>query len=461
MDRNSANQFVNGRIRTRYNPWWDGAAPRVERVRRDLLGEALGSLSPSRALALVGMRQAGKTTLMRQIVGRLLKPEDGTDGVSPRDILFINFDEPALLPYRSDPMILDRLVDAYRAIQRPHGRPYLFLDEVQNLDHWAHWVRTALGAEEATIVVSGSSAQLLEPELGTVLTGRTRRLTVQPFSFREFLRAREREPTTISEGRGFIQRMREELQHYLRFGGMPAVAAEPDDEGEVHLVQYFEDILNRDVVARHAVRSVRTLKEVALHLLEQTARPFSHHRLKGIHGVGVDQARDYVQHLVEAHMLRELTRYDRRPGVAAKSPRKAYAQDVGLRNAVVAQFSDDWGWLAETVVFNALKARWAGDLFYVEEAQNVKEGRAGYACDFLLWKGTRAAGAVQVSYTSAALQPRELAGLVATMKRFQLPEGLILTDGDSGDIETDGGTVRCRPLWRWLLDREGGEGWSV
>ena len=64
---------------------------------------------------------------------------------------------------------------------------FVFLDEIQEIPGWEKWVRTMHELRKAKIVVSGSNANLLSKELGTLLTGRHLDLTVFPLSFKEFL----------------------------------------------------------------------------------------------------------------------------------------------------------------------------------------------------------------------------------------------------------------------------------
>ena len=72
-------------------------------------------------------------------------------------------------------------------LARPSGVPYLFLDEVRNVRGWARWVRALAETGAARVAVSGSSSRLLEPDIATVLTGRSVTWTLWPLSFGEYL----------------------------------------------------------------------------------------------------------------------------------------------------------------------------------------------------------------------------------------------------------------------------------
>lgn len=65
---------------------------------------------------------------------------------------------------------------------------------------------------------------------------------------------------------------------------------------------------------------------------------------------------------------------------------------------------------------------------------------------------------VQVCFdmTSPKTQEREVAVLKEAMVRFGQTEELVLTFDDEFDVPVEGGVVKVRPAWKWLLNAEGG-----
>jgi uncharacterized protein len=429
----------------RWNPWWDGA-PFDSGIEREALADVCTWLGQTQVLAICGMRRCGKTTLMRQVVRHLLETKTATAD----EILFVNLEEPLFLESRATARVLDQLLDAHRERLQPARKPWLFLDEVQNIDGWARWVRTAAETGRANFVVSGSSSRLLEPDLATVLTGRSITHTLWPLSFREFLefrRGREAEPFTSTN-------ITNRLPEFLRDGGLPEVVLDENrSRREERLKQYFRDILHRDVVSRHAVRSVRALEEVAHHYLVNTARESSINSIKKKYGLAIDQVRSYTEYLVECYLIGTLPRFSFKATVQARSPRKVYARDVGVRNAVAFRFSRDLGHLAETAVFNQLDRVPDTRLFYFYDTKDRAE------CDFVVWRGERPERAIQVCFTADdSLPPREQRGLLAAMDRLDIDTGLLITGKqEPGTHVVDGRTIHEVPLWDWL-SRRGAEG---
>lgn len=376
---------------------------------------------------------------MRQLGTRLVDR-----GASPKDILFVNFEDPVFLELPADARTLDRVLETYQEMIQPGGKPHLFFDEVQEVEGWARWVRARMETGVARFVVSGSSSKVLEPDVATVLTGRNWTMTLWPVSFRELLRFKGVE--VPADEAGLLSRsvvVRQGLADYLRWGGLPEVVLAADDAVKAALLkQYFRDILYRDVVTRHRVRDVRALEQVAHHYLVNTAAQATHNRIKNTYGLAMDQVRSYTEHLEEAYLVRSVPRYSPKASLQARAPRKVYAVDVGMRNAVSFRFSADLGRLAETLVHGQLIRDDDARLFYWE-GQNE--------CDFVVWKGARATAAVQVCQEPGELPEREMSGLLEAMRELDIEEGTVVTNDSTFEKEVEGRRIVGRPLWRWLL----------
>lgn len=420
----------------RGSPW--GSTRQSTGIPREITNSLDPWLARWETLAICGARRSGKTTLMRQLAARLVER-----GKPANEILFVSFEDPVFLQTALDATILDLVFETYREEIRPTGIPTLFLDEIQNIEGWARWVRAKTDTRDVRVVVSGSSSRMLEPDVATVLTGRNHTVTLWPLSFAEFISFKGQEvPSGALTGLG--PSLRPLLMEYLRFGGYPESAlAESDSVREALLKQYFRDILYRDVVSRHQVRDIRALEQTASHLLVNTANLVTYNRLKNTYGLSMDQVRSYARYLDECYLVREVPRFAFKVSTQSRSPRKVHATDVGLRNAVAFRFSEDLGRLAETVVHGQLARNDDLSLFYHQ---------GHHECDLIAWRGDRAVGAYQVCFEDTELPARETAGLVEACKALKLTEGTLITNRVDATETSDGVAVRMVPLWRWLLE---------
>ena len=172
-----------------------------------------------KALAVIGMRRAGKTSFLWQLLAQRL-----AQGVPREGLLYFNFEDERLAELQvSD---LDLLLDEYYRLHpnwRDARRCTFFLDEIQRVDGWELFVRRLLDSENIELFVSGSSAKLLSREVATSMRGRALEAIVTPFSFREALRHAGREPAKPASHLSKAERSQLDhaLANYLQNGGFP------------------------------------------------------------------------------------------------------------------------------------------------------------------------------------------------------------------------------------------------
>ena len=137
-----------------YNPWWEGDYPFDDIIRRRELELKFEELIPSRSvLFLTGLRRVGKTTLMKQAIGKLI-----AKGVSPKKILYVSMDDYLL----RDKSILD-VIDEYRKLHKISTDTfvYLFLDEIAAVPKFRQQLKNLYDKKQSKIVVSSSSTSAL------------------------------------------------------------------------------------------------------------------------------------------------------------------------------------------------------------------------------------------------------------------------------------------------------------
>ena len=154
--------------------------------RREYLERAKTFLETDMVLAIMGIRRAGKSFIMRQVAKDLI-----ANGMSPNETVIVNFEDSRFTDRSVH--VLDQIFETYLQYLDPEHKPCILLDEIHLIDNWERWVRTINELDKAKVIVSGSNAQLLSGELATVLTGRHLDLFVFPVCFEEFLRFRSLE----------------------------------------------------------------------------------------------------------------------------------------------------------------------------------------------------------------------------------------------------------------------------
>lgn len=381
------------------------------------------------AVIISGLRRVGKSTLLAQLAHRL-----GEDA-----FYYVNFEDERFLGFQADDAN-----DLYAHLVELFGERGVFLlDEIQNVPGWERFVRRFMDLG-LKFFITGSNAALLSRELGSRLTGRYVPVELFPFSFAEFLRFRGYPPPDLSRLTTVeAARLQGQLADYLRLGGIPEPLKYPD----LPLARIlYDDVLYRDIATRYRIEEVRALKELAFYLMSNPAGRVSFNKLKEQLRLGsVNTVKNYVEYLENSWLIFTVNVYDFSVKRQQIAPKKVYAIDTGLANAVGFFFSPNTGKLLENLVFLALRRQTPEVYYYTSPG--------GYEIDFYL---PRTGELIQVSQNLAqpAMREREIRALSDALRGLGLTRGLILTDANAAPIETDGLTLEVRSVVEWLLQAQ-------
>jgi hypothetical protein len=393
-------------------------------------------------VAITGVRRSGKSYIMRGALKKL-----ASDGLDPKNTLMVNFEDrrfPELYP-----KLLDELYETYLEFLKPDKKPFIFLDEIHNVPKWEKWVRTMHELGKAKITISGSSSKLLAGELATVLTGRHLDISVFPLSFKEFLQFKNigiKDKLDIASKKTEI---RGAFNEYFEYGGFPEVVL--SSEKKQLLLTYFDDIITRDIEKRFRPKKTGKLRELARFYLTNVSNPVTFNSLKNHLDTTTNTIEKYSAYLEEANIIFFVKRHSYKVREQEKSPRKVYAIDVGLANAIGFKFSSNAGKNAENIVAIRLKKDAREDtntgLYYWKDAQ-------GREVDFVIKEGSMVKQLIQACYDTENLQAkqRETKALLKASRELKCNSLLVITGEKEGEEKTKGKTIRYLPLWKWLLD---------
>lgn len=338
-----------------WNIWWLEPDWKEKWIERESYIKETMNFLGKRIVVLYGIRRAGKTFIMFQIIRKLLE-----NGENPKKIVYINLDDER---YPKEKGAIDKILNTYYELTGIKENFYLFIDEIQRLGDWGGYLRRFTDLRrDIKIIISGSSAGLLEPEVASKLSGRRIDIQVWPFSFAEFLKTRKvivSDPFLQFGGEpGIIQHY---LNEYVQYGGFPEVVLESSVLGKLkYLHSYFSDILHRDIAERHNV-NIRKLKDLTRFLLENIGNQVRPSKLSSYLDLSKPTIYDYLSYLEEVFLifLVEPFGYRKEKIVGLK---KIYSIDTGLRNAI-SKTSKDIGRQAENIIFLHLR-RFTDEIYY-------------------------------------------------------------------------------------------------
>lgn len=390
-------------------------------------------IATGQIVALTGVRRSGKSTLIKQFIkGKIDLGEKRTS------FLYVNFEEPYFMDSLSL-QLLQEIYTAYIEIVKPENKPYLLLDEIQNIPKWEKFVRSLHEKGEAHILTSGSTSKLLSKEFGALLTGRWLELKVYPLNFSEFLQFKGIKAETKLDILTQKNKIRQLLREFLEFGGFPLVVLK--EEKEDLLKRYFDDIITRDIVERYKIKKIDRLRALAKYYLTNFASPISYRRIAKFIGLSLSSIERFSMYLEQSYLVSPIPKFSYSLKEQEVNPRVVYGIDLGLLNMISFRFSDNIGKLYENIVF----------LDLLRGGKNIYYYKGKNECDFVIKAGQQITDAIQVSYTIKENKERELKGLLECMTTFRLKKGLIITDDFETKERITGKTVQYIPLWKWLL----------
>lgn len=384
------------------------------------------------AIVITGIRRCGKSVFLSQIINGFY-----------RKYYYVNFEDERLADFELKDFNL-----LYETCLELFGKAEVFfLDEVQNVAGWEKWVRRMYD-DGFKFFITGSNARLLGRELGTLLTGRHLGFSIYPFSFREALKFHRVDLSAkaayLTEKRAVITRR---FREYLKDGGFP----EHLRYRKIEILQeYFNNIIDRDIVERYNVANVRQLKEIARYLLTNTANPTTYNKIRKLTELkSVNTVIKYLSYLENAYLLFRVPYFGYSLKQQAANPFKVYAADTGMRNAMSFTFSKDIGRIFETVAAIELKRR--NEEIYYWKNPRMEE------VDFVVKKGTKVKRLIQACYDVSDMdtKEREVRALIKAGKELKCDDLTVLTNDYSGEEKVKWfGTakkIKFVPLWKWLL----------
>jgi len=363
------------------------------------------------ALVVSGIRRCGKSVLLHQFVRHEID-----------EVFYFNFADIRLFNFSvNDFVLLDEIVNT-------SGKKILFFDEIQLVTGWELYVRQKLD-QKIRVIITGSNARMLSVELGTNLTGRHISKELFPFSYKEFCLLKN------------LNLNKESYESYIEQGGFPEYLKTNNKE---LLSSLIEDIIYRDIATRHAIRDIRGLKNLCIFLMSVAAKQISPSKLTTVIGVkSPSTVLEYLSFFESSYVINLIPKFSYSVKAQMLSEKKVYIVDNGLINVSSISASKDLGRKFENTIYWDIRRK-AKSIWYLSENQSE--------CDFI-YSLNDTYFALQVCYElHHDNQEREINGILAAMKYFNLNEGIIVTLNQSDVIVVDTYRIKVIPAYQFNVD---------
>ena len=276
----------------------------ISRTLQPILHKKLGS---GRAIVLVGARQVGKTSLLKEIL-------------RSKDYLFLDGDDPSTRRLLTEPN-----TEQIRSLLGKHT--IVFLDEAQRIPNVGLTLKIITDQfKEVQLLVSGSSSFDLGNALNEPLTGRKWEYELFPITWEEY-----------ESDIGFLK-AEQQLENRLLYGFYPEVLNHQGSEREI-LLELVNSYLYRDILAFSEIRKPAVLERLLQALALQMGQEVNYNELSKILGIHKVTVQNYVDILEKGYVVFRLPGFHRNLRNEIKQNRKIFFYDNGIRNMILSNFS--------------------------------------------------------------------------------------------------------------------------
>jgi predicted AAA+ superfamily ATPase len=277
-------------------------------IKRVLENQLRDRLFKGKALIIMGPRQVGKTTLLRQLL------DDRSD------VLWLNGDE-------QDVRNIFENISSTRLKSLIGNNKVVVIDEAQRISDIGIKLKLITDQiPEVQLVATGSSSFELANLINEPLTGRKWEYRMFPVSFEE-----------MCAQNGLLKEKRM-LPHRMIYGYYPEIVMHQGDE-ETLLAQLSDSYLYRDILTVDKIKKSEKIVKLLQAIAFQVGSEVSYNELGQLCGLDSKTVAKYVTLLEQSYIIFRLGSYSRNLRNELKFSRKIYFVDNGIRNAIIGNFT--------------------------------------------------------------------------------------------------------------------------
>lgn len=280
----------------------------MSEINRDLAGQLQALSSLKKIMVILGPRQVGKTTLLKQLT------------LEASNVLSFDCDN------MDDRLALENKTKTELAALVGHTST-IIIDEAQRV-HNVGMTLKMLGDLhlDAQIYVTGSSSLQLADDINEPATGRLLEFNLYPLSLSEIAAHTSwREENRL-------------LEHRLIYGTYPEIVNHPE-HARVLLQNIVNSYLYKDLLEYKGIKKPDMLRKLVTALALQIGNEVSYNELGSLLRIDKETVENYIDLLEKCFVIFRLDSYSRNLRNEIKKGKKIYFYDNGVRNAIINNFS--------------------------------------------------------------------------------------------------------------------------
>ena len=384
----------------------------------------------------VGIRRTGKSYMMYQQIKQL-----EADGVPMSQIVYVNFEDERLLEMTSDD--LNTILEIGLEISGTDVKPYLFLDEIQNINGWEKFVRR-IADMKYRINITGSNSKMLSSEIASTLGGRFVVMNVYPYSFSEYLSANHMEKNYLevisTKDRADVL---SKYNEYVTYGAFPELVEIRNKRAFLNSI--YQTVYLGDIITRNKITNDFAIRLILKKIAESVTKPLSFSRLTNIlksagTSIGKQTVINYVRYMTDSYLLFTLQNYAAKLVEKETSP-KYYFMDTGLLGLVLLDCKS--AQLENLVAIELIRRYGTENVYFFENNVEI---------DFYVPSEKLAIQVSMQVLDNMDTKERETRAFVKLNNFILDSKCIIITNSEEAALNCEGIDINVVPIWKWLLE---------
>jgi len=265
-------------------------------IKREIKDKVISSLTRKEITIIIGARQVGKTTLLKEVMAGLKQ--------QGKPVLYFNLDiEDDSQHFRSQQKLLDKI-----RLEAGKGKTYVFIDEVQRKEDVGKFLKGIYDMElPYKFVVTGSGSLELKEKIGESLAGRKYLIEMDPVGFREFVNYKTEYKYENRLGDFFsteTDKIERWLNEYLSFGGYPAVVTADTVLRKKEIMnEIFVSYITKDISFLLGVRKPDKFVRLVQLLAAQSGNILNYSQLSQDTGMRLETLKTYLWYAEQTFII--------------------------------------------------------------------------------------------------------------------------------------------------------------
>ena len=383
----------------------------------------------------VGIRRTGKSYMMYQQIKQL-----EANGIPSSQIIYVNFEDERLLEMTSADLNL--ILEIGLEISGTDVKPYLFLDEIQNISGWEKFVRR-IADMKYRINITGSNSKMLSSEIASTLGGRFVIMNIYPYSFSEYLIANHMRKNYLdaisTKDRADVQ---SQYNQYVTYGAFPELTE--INNKRAFLNSIYQTVYLGDIITRNKITNGFAVRLILKKIAESITKPLSFSRLTNIlkgtgTAIGKQTVINYVGYMTDSYLLFTLQNYAAKLVEKETSP-KYYFMDTGLLGLMLLDCKS--AQLENLVAIELIRRYGVENVYFFENNIEI---------DFYIPSENLAIQVSMQVLDNIDTRERETRAFVKLNNFIPDSKCILITNSEETILDCEDIRIEVTPIWKWLL----------